>query len=542
MRFTANELSAITRTLGRAAERSKYKSLAAFMRRAWPIVEGDGVAYSHNWHIDMLCEYLEAFYCREIDNVLINVPPGTMKSTLTSVCFHPWVWSQQAGKRFLTASYSGDLSTRDNVRGRELIASDWYQSLWGSSVKMDPRNDSKTRYHNFKGGWRIATSVGGRSMGEHPDFKIIDDPHNVKEAESDVERESALVWFDLQMSPRGVSRNAGTAVIMQRLHSRDLSGHIMAAPDFKNKWEHICLPMEFEPNRMRPSKIYMNDPRTHKGQLIWPQLFPQTTVDVLKLRLGEYGTAGQFQQKPSPAGGGLLKIGKFRMWPAAARLPDFSFILQSYDTSYTEKTQNDPNACTVWGIFTKRVKIGDATTNVNCAMLLDAWDERMEYPALRRKVIEDFKATYGGQEEGGGFRPLHPPRKVDLVIVENKGSGISLLQDLRQAYIPCRVYDPGHADKVARAHLAAPLLDLGVLYVLESSIETDKPIGWVRPFLKELEEFPKGEHDDYVDTFSQAIIFFKDSQMLTLPTLPPDPVLPKDYHAQKVRKINPYAQ
>lgn len=551
-RYNATELNAVSKVVALERERRKYRSLVDFVRRAWVELEGQGTPYVHNWHIDLLCEYLEQFRARSIVNLLCNVPPGTMKSIIVSVCFHPWVWADQPEKRFLTASYNGDLAMRDSVRSRELIASDWYQSLWGNVVHIDKRNDSKNRYHTLEGGWRIATSVGGRATGEHPDFKIIDDPHNVKEAESDVEREAALVWYDLTLSARGASRGAGEAVIMQRLHARDLAGHIMQLPDFANQWRHICIPMEAEAEpRMPPDATLPGDPRTEVGQLLWPALFTRPIVDVLKQRLGEYGAAGQMQQRPNPPGGGVLKVGSFRLWPHDRPLPDFSYVVQSYDTAYTEKTENDPCACSVWGVFDRVVRKGEKTTTVGCAMLLDAWDERLGYPDMRERVIDDWAATYGGTEEVDGvksgnikFKLEHPPRKPDLVLVEDKGSGISLLQDLGQAGVPCRGYNPGKADKLARAHVCAPLLELGVLYVMESTKNPGKPIAWAKDFLKQLEEFNKAEHDDYVDTFTQAIILFKNDGWLALPQVPPVPVQPRDYYAEKKRgiKANPYAQ
>jgi len=196
----------------------------------------------------------------------------------------------------------------------------------------------------------------------------------------------------------------------------------------------------------------------------------------------------------------------------------------------------------VWGIFEKQINYGDWTGKVNCALLLDCWDDRLSYPQLRKKAMEDYRATYGGIEEGGGFKLNHPPRRADLVLVEEKGSGISLLQDLRQAGVPARGYDPGRADKLVRAHLSAPILELGLLYVLESKKEAGKPIMWARPFLKQLEEFPKGEHDDYVDTFTQAVILFKNDGLLALPEIPRDPPPLKDYHKARKRGENPYAK
>jgi predicted phage terminase large subunit-like protein len=162
------------------------------------------------------------------------------------------------------------------------------------------------------------------------------------------------------------------------------------------------------------------------------------------------------------------------------------------------------------------------------------------YPALRTRGIEDYQASYGGWEEGGGFKLDHPARRPDVVLVEEKGSGISLIQDMRQAAVPVHAYNPGHADKVSRAHLAAPLLDLGVLYVLESGKEPGKVIMWARDFIEQLKEFNKAEHDDYVDSFTQAVIYLKNTGWLTLPAVPPGLPAARKYGRDRDRRSNPY--
>ncbi len=434
--------------------------------------------------------------------------------------------------RFLSAAYEGGLSTRDAVKTRTLIESDWYQKLWGDKVKLKEGQNQKTKYELTKLGWRLSTSVGGRATGEHPDFKIVDDPHNAKEAQSELERQAAIDWFDMTLSTRGASRGSRTVVIMQRLHEKDLSGHIESKLEFRSDWTHLCLPMRYEPDRMTSTVLGFTDPRTKPNELLWPGLFPETLVDSLEANLGEYASAGQLQQRPAPSGGGVIKVSYFKLWPHNEPLPDFEFILQSYDTAFTLSTANDPTACSVWGVFEHK--------KTKCVMLLDFWAERMEYPELRTRVIKDWLAKYGGQKRNKLNDPLHPPRSVDVVIVEQKGSGISLIQDLRNANVGAKAWNPGRADKFSRAIQATPILECGNSYVLESSIEPGKPITWSRPFLKELSLFPAAEHDDAVDTFSQAYIYFRDMRLLELPQAPYEYPEDRDYASERKRYENPY--
>lgn len=527
MKMNARELGELARAVHLEKQRRKYTSLVDFVRAAWPIMEG-GTDYRHNWHIDLISEHLEAVFRKEIDNLLMNVPPGCMKSLLTTVAFPVWCWTLDPTTRFLTASYGQDLSTRDALRSRYLIESPWFQELWGGFITLDAGQNQKTKYQNTDGGWRLATSVGGRGTGEHPDIKIVDDPHNVKEAESDSERQTALDWFDMTLASRGVSRNARTCVIMQRLHEFDLSGHIMEKDTFATEWEHICLPMRYEPNRY--TSTIGKDPREDtKEELLWPSLFDEKKVSILSKSLGEYGTAGQLQQRPSPPGGGILKISHVQLWPSSRGIPAIEFILQSYDTAYKDpkkegKTDPDPSACTTYGIFT-------APDNLPAVLLLDAWTDQIPYPVLRSRVLRDWKATYGGDDK------TRKGRKADAILVEEKASGISLIQDLQLANVPVTAYNPGNADKVARAHLAAPLFELDRFYVLESTARPGQAISWAQPLITQMEKFPNAKHDDLVDTFTQAIIYIKNNRLIELPYFTADIDETVDYTK---KQVNPY--
>lgn len=505
------------------AKRESERSLMGFIKNAWDIIE-PGVAFRDNWHLHAVAEHLEAVGDGEIENLVIAIPPGCMKSILVSVAFPAWEWILKPELRYMNASYGVELAIRDSQKCRDIITSEWYQQYW-PQVQIKPGEDQKTKYALTAGGWRMATSVGGRATGEHPDRKIVDDPHNAKQAESDAERESALTWFDRTLSTRGQSRGARTIVVAQRFHERDLTGHILA--DIKG-YDYLCIPMEFEARKPATS-IGWVDPRKAKGELLWPEMFPEKSVTALKQLLGAFGSSGQLAQDPSPTEGGMLKTAHLQMWPHDSQLPQLEFIVQSYDTAFTEKTTGDPSACTVWGVFTHK--------GVRNAMLLDAWDEHLSYPDLRTKVLEEWSAEYGGSKGAHTGAPTKA-RRPDRVLVEAKASGQSLIQDLRRARVPVVAFNPGNADKVARAHQAAPVLELDLLWVPESKKNPGQFVSWAQPLIKQMQKFPVAEHDDLVDTATQAIIFLRNEGLLAMPKAHREEPLRKRPDQQKA---NPYA-
>lgn len=519
----------------RKGERLKA-SLIDFVRHFWRVIEPKK-AFKDNWHIHVECDHLQALENGEFKNLIMNVPPGSSKSTIVSVMFPAWLWARNAGRRIFGASYSEPLSIRDAMLCRAVILDPEYQAMF-TEVRIKQGADQKTQYDLTSGGWRMATSVGGRGTGMHPDVKIIDDPHNVKQSESDTERENALNWYDGTMSSRGLIHDAMTIVIMQRLHQKDLTGHIMASEEYQDgDWAHVIIPMEYEVKREYPvPKLPWKDPRTEEGQLMWPEVFTAKKVKKLAATLGSYRAAGQLQQRPAPAGGGILVVKHFQLWPAKKPLPDFTFVVQSYDTAFTDQTQNDPTACTVFAVFDEEVKDKQVTQGV---MILDFWTDWMKFPELREKMMEDWDAEYGGRVDARG-RPdqLHPARRPDAILIEEKGSGISIIQELRRANAPVKTYNPGKASKIARAQAASAVLESDHVWVLESKKEPGKPVTWVRPLLTQCEEFPNGEHDDGVDTLTQSLIFLNHSGLLVLSAIEDEVEEERDYEGEKV--VNPY--
>jgi predicted phage terminase large subunit-like protein len=496
-------------------------SFSEFVKQAWHIVE-PGVEYIHGWHIQTICEHLEAVTRGEIRKLLINIPPRHAKSTIVSVMWPVWEWLSKPEQKYLCASYSSVLSIRDALKARRLLQSPWFQNRWGLNFQLTGDQNAKQRYENSNTGYRIASSVGGTATGEGGSRLILDDPHGAQDAQSDVIRQSTIEWFDMVWSTRLNSpANDAMVTIMQRLHEGDVSGHIL---NDIGGWEHLCLPAEYDGLR-RKTSLGFYDTRTKVNELLWPERFTEQVITGLKQVLGEYGTAGQLQQDPTPSGGGLLKTEHFQLWKVSESMPSFEYILQSYDCAFTEKTTGDPTACTVWGIFTHK--------NHRNVMLLDAWDEHLGYPQLRKRVIEDWTAEYGGDKKS----LYNKPRKPDRILVEEKASGQSLLQDLRLAKVPAIGYNPGRADKVARAHQMAPTLELDMIWIPESSKNLGQFVSWSRPFLKQLAKFPVAEHDDYVDTASQAILYLKNDGWFNLP-------IAKDIDEPKIKrvdKVNPYA-
>lgn len=326
-------LLSTTRLRAMATEEARQRTQEAeanlhdFVRQAWPVVE-PFTSFIDGWHVRGICRHLEAVTRGEINNLLINVPPGCCKSLLCSVFWPAWTWLRQPSARWLFASYNQELSTRDSLRCRYVIESDWYQRQWGDRFRLAGDQNQKIRFDNDQRGWRLATSVGGRATGEHPDFIVVDDPHKVQEAQSELERQAAIDWWDGTISSRGQIRGVRRVVVMQRLHERDLSAHLLEKPG----WCHICLPMEYEPDRMPMTPLGWSDERAVPGELLWPEAFRREIVEGIKIDMGTLRAAGQLQQRPAPLGGSVFR----REWfPIVNECPAHGRAVRYWDKAAT---------------------------------------------------------------------------------------------------------------------------------------------------------------------------------------------------------------
>jgi predicted phage terminase large subunit-like protein len=497
------------------------ESLSDFARAAWHVLE-PVTELKWGWSLDAICEHLEAVTRGEITRLLVNVPPGCMKSLLVSVMWPAWEWTTNSSKRYIATAHSQELAIRDSVKCRRLITSEWYRERWPQVVLTGDQNE-KTKFENVSTGFRAAMPFPSLT-GARADRILIDDPLAVEDAHSEAHRLTAERIFRETVPTRIANDKSAIVVIMQRLHEKDVSGVILES---KMPYEHLCLPMHYDPDRACRTRIGFRDPRRKKGELLFPERFDEKAVAELELSLREYGSAGQLEQSPIPLGGGMFKTKYLNLWPADKRIPVFEYLLQSYDTAYTDNTANDPTACTVWGVFKHEGKYR--------VMLVDGWDEHLNYAALRKRVIADWKTTYGAEEK----KLDRPGRRPDACLVEIKGSGISLIQELRQANVPAQAYNPGRADKFGRASQVLPLYELGIVYVPESQKNPTQPVSWAKPFADQLARFGPGvsAHDDYVDTFTQALIYLRDSGWLDLPYAEDDEITELPYGKQK---RNPY--
>jgi len=505
-------------------------SLYEFLRRAWQWV--DPSPFADGWPIEAVAEHLEAVCDGDIKRLIVNIPPRFGKSTICSTAFPAWIWAQRfksptsgPGVQFLTASYAAQLSVRDSVKCRRLIDSPWYQELWGDRFKLSSDQNVKSRFDNDKGGTRLSTSVGSALTGEGMSIGIIDDPNGAQDATSEAVIESTIEWFDHAMSTRLSDPKTGAFIIIQqRLAENDLTGHILEKQ--VGDWTHLCLPMKYEPDRSFTTVIGWKDPRTNEGELLWPERFGEPEVKALEKALGPWAAAGQLQQRPEPKGGGVIKREWWQTWPSD-NYPPVEYIIASLDTAYTTKTENDYSALTIWGIFsganttpaTKyvnresglidqseqtilfdkaleqrfQIKVGGDENTIPKVMCMMAWAERLELHDLIKKVSETCK-TY----------------KVDKLIIENKGSGISVAQEVRRLYshetFAVQLVDPKGQDKLARLHSVAHLFAEGMIYAPDRD--------WADKLITQVGQFPRGKHDDLVDTVSMAIRHLRDAGLL----------------------------
>ncbi|PSJ60758.1 phage terminase large subunit [Pseudaminobacter soli (ex Li et al. 2025)] len=291
--------------IAKDAERIRARcqsSLAAFVREAWHVLE-PGSDYVHGWHIDAICTHLEAITEGRINRLLINVPPGTMKSLIVSVFWPAWEWGPRglSWMRYLTTSYSENYVKRDSRRMRDLVSSEWYRSLWPEVALVRSGEASfANSATGFREGVPFASLTGGRGHRV-----LIDDPHSTETAESPAERQRTTRIFRESVPSRLVDpKTSAIVVIMQRLHEDDVSGQCIK---LGLGYEHLMLPMEFEPERRCRTVIGFTDPRTYETELLFPERFPREVVDRDKKPMGSYAVAGQFQQRPVPREGGLFK-------------------------------------------------------------------------------------------------------------------------------------------------------------------------------------------------------------------------------------------
>lgn len=458
--------------------------LREFVAQAWHVIE-PATPFVPGWHLDAICDHLQAASSGQIRNLLINMPPRHMKSLAVSVFWPVWQWIGRPSTRWLFASYALSLSIRDSLKCRRLIESPWFQDRWGYKFQLTSDQNAKIRFENDKSGYRLSTSVDSAATGEGGDFISCDDPHNVREAESDAVRESTIAWWREAMSTRGNDPKTVVKVIVaQRCHERDLSGYVLKEEG--DLWSHLCLPAEYEGSKTFTS-IGWSDPRHDMGELLWPQRFGPSELTSLKRSLGPYGAAGQLQQRPAPAGGGRLKAEWFRKFSARGD----SYVLHTptgdspykisecdriafMDPAGTDKEQNAKACYTV-------VQVWDITP-----------DHDMVFVHQFRKQVETPDAADAGVRICYDFN-------CPWIGVEKNGIGLGVVQTIRRRGISVKPI-MAKGSKEARTECAEIRAAAGKVYLPENA-------PWVFDFIQECQAFPNGQYMDQVDCFAHAAIY-----------------------------------
>lgn len=489
------------------AIRARCQTFIGFVREAWHVLEPNA-RYVHSWHIDAICDHLEAVTGGRITRLLINVPPGSMKSLLVSVLWQAWEWGPRGmcSMRFLSTAFNDGPVTRDCRKCRDLILSEWYRALWPEVVLT---RTAEMSFANSDTGSREGVAFGSLTS-QRADRLIIDDPHSVETAESKAERDATTRKFrEGALNRLNDQDRSAIVVIMQRLHEEDVSGIILS---HGMDYVHLCLPMEFEEPRCE-TEIGFVDPRDYDGELLAPERFSPDAVAKLKRDLTQYAYAGQYQQRPSPRGGGILPRAGWEYWDKALaskygrnenQFPDFEYIVASADTAYTEKTERDFSALVVLGIWHdlyRRPKV----------MVMMVWQKRLALNDLVNEIIRTCRKY-----------------KVDRLLIEAKASGISVAQETRRLMgeetWAVQLVNPGAQDKTARAysvqHLlgeeipGAPRRD-GIVYVpcVTNDAGAMFPRQWAEMLITQCETFPKGAHDDMVDGLVNGLRHLRDTGM-----------------------------
>lgn len=495
----------LTETQTELAKRSLYQ----FVKLFWDEIDDKASTFIPAKHTKLICDALQAVFEGSVKRLIVNIPPGYAKSKIGSVAFPAWIWCRDPKFRMFFACYEQGLAERDSLQTRDVLQSDKYRAAFVDAddsplVELKQDRNKAEEYYNSQGGFRMATSVGGRGTGHRVDMVFVDDPLNAIHARSDAHRDAANRWFTKAVASRLKDPSSGRLVVMmQRLHADDLSGHLLR----KGGFEHLCLPSEFDPKAK--SVVYGNvlghrvkiteDWRTREGEILFPELYPKSALQDAKLVMGD-AYSGQHQQRPAPEEGGLFKKQFWRFWVkkdttlsqlqprpegcfagAPVELPArFDRVVLSLDASFKDTKKADNVSFLVVGVLGAN------------RFVLDSVAKKASF----LKTLEIF----------GDLLRKFP--NVSAKLVEDKANGSAIIDTLKSK-IPGVVAIEPQGGKDSRAQAASPAVQSGNWFLPEGA-------DWLEPFVNEFRDFPNGLHDDRVDSLSQLEIWLSENQALAL--------------------------
>lgn len=446
-----------------ALQRQRFQ---VFLRRAFAELH-PGQEFVPNWHIDAMCETLQAVYEGRITRLVITIPPRSLKSVCASIAFPAWALCRDPAMKIMTVSY-GERLARDQMElFRMLMASGWYQHL-SPCTQISSLTNRASEIRTTAGGGRWAISRGGAATGFGADIIVVDDPMKADEAYSETERANTIGFFENTLLSRLNDQRTGRIIVLQqRLHEADLVGHLLAT----GRYHHLNLPAIAETTEIHD----IGFGRTHTrriGEALFPERVPVETLERMRTEMGNHVFEAQYQQNPIPPGGAIVHADWFsNRYDACPERRAFSRVVQSWDLGTSDQPNSDFTVGLTFGYLDRHW------------FLLDVFRRRMELPDVRTNIIR-----------------LQKEWQADKVIIEDVGSSIGVLQDLRRPKGGRAIYI-GHtpkASKEERLRGQTPKLADGLI-----RLPADAP--WVSDFINELVGFPYARHDDQVDALSQFL-------------------------------------
>ncbi len=427
--------------------------------------------YSHNWHIEVIAEALEQCRVGNLKRLIINVPPRSLKSHMASIAFPAYLLGQNPAAQIICASYAQDLADKLAVECRSLMMSEWYRELF-PATHLAGNRQAMSDFMTTGKGFRLSTSVGGVLTGRGADFIIIDDPLKPDEALSETQRKAVNLWYDHTLISRlNDKRNGCIILVMQRLHEDDLVGHLLQY----DGWRLLKFPAVAEENEIHiiSTPYGRKEFRRREGEALHPEREPLELLARLREIQGEYNFAGQYQQAPSPLGGGMIKTQWFKTYTPEELPKQFELVFQSWDTANKSTELSDYTVCTTWGLLKEHL------------YLLHVLRKRLDYPDLRR-VVKQQAELYHAKN----------------ILIEDRASGTQLIQDLQADRVHGTTrYEP-KLDKIMRMHSVSSTVENGFVYIPTQA-------EWLSQYLHEMAVFPNGKYDDQVDSTSQALDWSK---------------------------------
>ncbi len=448
------------------------RDLYAFTERAfYELNPNPTETFQHNWHLEVIASELEACRRGEQTRLIITQPPRSLKSLFASVCFPAFLLGHNPSAKIICASYGQGLADKHARDFRRVLNSAWYQALFPHTCLSSERQ-ALQEFVTTRQGFRLSTSVGGVLTGRGADYIIVDDPLKPEEALSDTRRKAVNEWFDHTLYSRLDNKRKGCIILtMQRLHEDDLVGHVCPM----EPWNAIRFPAIAEEDEVHVIRTPYGPRRFERraDEALHPEREPLEVLNRIRAAQGEYHFSGQYQQSPSPLGGGLVKIEWFKFLPTADMPSKFDLIFQSWDTANKSTQLCDYSVCATWGVVGKNI------------YLIHVFCKRLDYPNLKKAVREQAEA--------------HNPTAI---LIEDKGSGTQLIQELiSEGMHAVKRYEP-KMDKITRMNTVTSMIENGFVH-----LPSDAP--WLPEYLHELASFPNGRHDDQVDSTSQALDWFK---------------------------------